>query len=236
MEYVLCQPADGFRGYYYARKTQKKRITLHFTAGYLPGDIASLTNKKRGHVSVPFVIARDGTIYQLFPSSEWSYHLGPGARGTNESMSKSSIGIELSNIGYLVEKEGNLETVYSRLLNEETGNEGPVKIYCSLNDHEAYQKISQPYREHVYFATFTSAQYDSLAILLRYLSGTYQVPLAFLPEEKRYKIFSTAKEAINYRGVCSHVNFRGVGKWDIGPAFDWDRLIQAVSAHVVGMV
>ena len=38
----------------------------------------------------------------------------------------------------------------------------------------------------------------------------------------------------NFRGVTSHVNYRPTGKWDIGPAFDWERLIKAVGGKVRG--
>ncbi len=64
-------------GYYYETEHKKERIVLHFTAGNVRSDMITLTTQDR-HVSVPFVIARDGTIYQLFSSKFWSGHLGAG--------------------------------------------------------------------------------------------------------------------------------------------------------------
>jgi hypothetical protein len=48
-----------------------------------------------------------------------------------------------------------------------------------------------------------------------------------LPEPKRY---TATDEVLNFRGIVSHVNYRDTGKWDIGPAFDWNKVIQGVQA------
>ncbi len=106
-----CARDNGAKSFYYQEETVKKKIVLHFTMGYLKGDIATLTNQ---HVSVPFVVGRNGIIYNLFASKFWSYHLGPGAVGGNTAMSKGCIGIEISNIGPLKKVGDNLVTTYFR--------------------------------------------------------------------------------------------------------------------------
>lgn len=215
-------------GYFHAVEHPKRRIVIHYTAGNLAGDMPTMS-RDDFHVSVPFVIARDGTIYQLFPSKFWSGHLGPGIgnQGTGNAQDKCTIGIELSNYGYLVERQGNLETIYSRLEDEETGKIGPIDVYCSLADEDAYQKISQPFREQTYYATHTDAQYESLIILLRYLTAAWNIPREFLPESTRYL---ASDDVLDFRGIVSHVNYRQSGKWDIGPAFDWEQVIAGVQA------
>lgn len=200
---------DGVRSYFYEEPTAKQRIVLHFTAGYLKGDIAQLT-KADNHVSTPFVIARDGTIYQLFSSKYWSYHLGKDAVGGNAAMSRSSVAIELSNVGPLRLPAG------SRVLQDPYGGE-----YCGVEDTGAFVKLAKPFRGYTRFATFTAAQYASLATLLRYLSAVYSIPLKLLPEAQRYDVYP---DVARWRGITSHVNYRRDGKWDIGPAFDWHRL------------
>ncbi len=207
---VVCQPANGDRSYYYKDQPVKQRVVIHFTAGYLKGDVATLT-KKDYHVSVPFLVARDGTIYNLFSSKNWSYHLGPGAKGGNKTMSKSSIGIEISNIGPLTRSGNNLNTIYGQ-------------TYCSLDERQFYDKKS--YRNYDYYATYTDAQYKSLVPLLRYATGAYHIPRQFLNSQKRY---NTLDEITQFFGVTSHVNFRS-DKYDIGPAFDWNRVISGVTA------
>ncbi len=220
-EVITANLASGDKSFYYAEAVAKERIVVHFTAGYIKGDMAALT-KKDNHVSVPFVVARDGSIYQLFSSKYWSYHLGKGAAGGNEAMSKSAVAIELSNVAYLREKNGMLVDPYGQ-------------DYCSPNDKDAYVTLPKAYRGYTKFATFTDAQYKSLINLLRYLGATYRIPLAFLPEAQRYDVYANVAQ---FKGITTHVNYQpeSYGKWDFGPAFDWNRVIAALGTVPVSTV
>jgi N-acetyl-anhydromuramyl-L-alanine amidase AmpD len=213
---VLYTPAQ--KNYFYSQQYAKERIVLHFTAGNTWSDMRSLTQEGR-HVSVAFLVARDGTIYQLFPSGAWSGHLGKGI-GNEEGnrQDKVTIGIEISNYGYLVPRDGNLETVYSTVKAPD--------LYCSLEQKDAYVKINTPFRDQSYYASYTLLQMESTAILLRYLTNKYNIPRQFLPEEKR---FLTTNDVLQFKGIVSHINYRTSGKWDIGPAFDWNKLIADVT-------
>lgn len=214
LQAVTCKPANGDESYFYKDVFPKKRIVVHYTAGYLKGDIAALTTRDR-HVSVPFVVARDGTVYNLWSSRFWSYHLGKGAAGGNTEMSRSSVAIELSNLGYLRQKGDTLLT-YSG------------DPYCTLDEKEFYRKLDRPFRGYSYFATHTDVQYRSLGVLLRYLTKTYDIPAEFLPEPQRYEVYPGVDK---FRGITTHVNYQpeSYGKWDIGPAFDWARVIASLS-------
>src|SRR5690606_39081127 len=209
---LFCKPKSR-SGYFYNTAYPKDRIVIHFTAGQLRSDLETLT-KNNYHVSVPFVIARDGTIYQLFSSKGWSGHIGKGIGniGTGNAQDKRTIGIEISNYGILKEANGRLETIYSK--------PGAADVYCSLEQKELYTKLGVPFRGESYYPNYTSQQYNSLIVLLRYLTATYNIPRAFLPLEKRYKAID---EVLNFKGIVSHVNYRSSGKWDIGPAFQWDQ-------------
>jgi N-acetylmuramoyl-L-alanine amidase len=214
---VECVRENGDDSFYFREVYPKERIVLHFTAGYLKGDLDTLT-KPGYEVSVPFVVARDGTIYNLWTSKYWSYHLGKGAQGGNELMSRSSVGIELSNIGYLQKKPAGLVTQYSS-----------TDVYCT-EDEAAYYRKGPPYRVQTYFATFTDAQYASVVRLLRFLTARYAIPRKFLGAHERYDVVGAVDA---FRGITSHVNYRPSGKWDIGPAFDWDRVVAGVRAPVL---
>ena len=218
---LFCTPTKR-SGYYYAVEHPKHRVVVHFTAGNTRSDLNALTRQDY-HVSVAFVIGTDGTIYQLFSSKYWSGHIGKGIGNTNtgNAQDKVTIGIELTNYGYLTERLGNLETYYSRL------NGGPVDVFCTLADKPAYQKLNTPFRGQHYFATHTDGQYQSLIILLRYLTKMYNIPRQFLPEPRRYE---PTNDVVNFRGIVTHVNYRESGKWDIGPAFEWNKVIQGVQA------
>ncbi len=206
-------PDDSF---YYKEEVPKKRIVLHFTAGYLKGDIATLTTPYY-HVSVPFIVARSGDIYNPWASKYWSYHLGADAIGGNTEMSSSSIAIEISNIGFLVKDGTNFHTIYSK-----------DDLYCTQDERGYYTELLTPYRGQRYYASFTNAQYNSLIALLRYLTARYNIPRKFLAGDDLFNTFSSAQEAASFEGICSHVNFRSTGKWDIGPAFNWKKVIFGV--------
>ncbi len=227
LEGFLCVP-KGRNGYYYKVEHPKQKIVLHFTAGNIRSDLGALSRNDY-HVSVPFLIGRDGTIYQLFSSKYWSGHIGKGIgnEGTGNAQDKCTIGIELSNYGFLTEVNGNLETYYSRQKGA-NGKIGPVDIYCSLSEKEAYMKLDTPFRSQAYYASHTNEQYNSLIILLRYLTTQYNIPRNFLPESSRYL---ATQEVLNFKGIVSHVNYRKDGKWDIGQAFDWQKLIKGVQAE-----
>jgi len=213
MPYLDCRPKNGDDTFYYHEKNTKTQIVLHFTVGYLKGDIAALS-RNNVHISTPFVIARNGKIINLWSSAYWSYHLGKAAIGGNTNGSKRTIAIEISNIGFLKRIGDKLVTVYS-----------DNDVYCDISDTQFYTKLDIPYRGEQYFATYTDQQYNSLLQLLQYLTAEYDIPIAFLPEDKRYDVVNEA-ELVNFRGVTSHVNYRSSGKWDIGPAFDWEKITQ----------
>ena len=211
MDYVNLKPSSGDNSYYYKSQQVKTQIVLHYTLGYLKGDIATMTQHDY-HVSVPFVIGRNGKIYNLFYSGYWAYHLGPNAIGGNETQSKRTIAIEISNIGGLTQTERGMENYYK-------------DVYCDVSQDYAY--MNQPFRRFNSFATFTDDQYSSLIILLRYLTARNNIERNFLPVVERYTTFN---EIINFNGIVSHINYRKSGKEDIGPAFDWERIERGVTA------
>lgn len=217
MDYVEVRPASGDESYFYRSRCAKEQIVLHYTVGYLKGDIGLLT-RENYHVSVPFAIGRNGTIYSLFPSFYWSYHLGRGSVGGNKKRSKATIGIEISNIGPLKRIDDNLVTTYN-----------DADVYCAVNEGEHFEENA--FRGYEYYAAFTDKQYESLVVLLRYLTARYEMPRSFLEEGER---FSALASVTSFRGIVSHVNYRSSGKTDIGPAFDWDRVIQGVEAPDTG--
>lgn len=202
-------PKSGITGFFYEEKTAKDLIVLHYTCGFLKGDIATLVEKDT-HMSVHFVIGRNGVAYQLFNTNFWSYHLGKGTVGGNAPNSRRSIAIEISNIGPLTVNGSNLLDCYG-------------KPYCSLSETDYYTKIATPFRGYQYFASFTKVQYATLKSMLTHFCSKWSIPKTVLPETKRYQIFES--EATVYKGICTHVNYRPNGKTDIGPAFDWGSIV-----------
>lgn len=212
MDYVKAEPESGDKSFYYEESVKKDQIVLHYTAGYLKGDMAALSTPDN-HVSVPFVIGRNGTIYNLFSSRYWSYHLGKGALGGNTVRSKASIGIEISNIGGLKRVGDQMHSNYAN------------DVYCDVSQTQYY--VASKFRRFEYFATYTEAQYKSLIVLLRYLTATYGIERKFMDEAVRYEAHL---RTATFGGIVSHVNYRSDEKEDIGPAFDWQRVIKELGA------
>ena len=223
MEFFQVTKKNGDASYYYPEghpnNKLKNKIVLHFTAGQITGDFGALTKKDR-EVSTAFLIGRDGIIYKMFNSAKaWSYHLGRGSLGGNTSMSASSIGIEISNWGPL--KPGRNNTLV-------TWDHG--HWYCNMDQTEAYVKLDRPFRRASYFANITPHQYESVIILLRYLTKTFNIEPNFLPEGKREGTFANHSAAKAFKGICCHTNFRSSGKWDLPEqGFDWKQVIKGVT-------
>lgn len=197
---------------YNKAKFNKQRIVLHYTAGGLVGDFSTLALSKN-KINVAFLIARNGKIIQLFHPDYWAYHLGKGAVGGNESQSKRTIAIEISNWGWL-DLKGEVLYTYTGL------------PYCHISETDKYIK-TQKFRDKEYWATFTEEQYKSLKDLLLVLTSKYKIPYVFLPESERNEY---TDKVLSFSGIVTHTNYRGLNtlgkhdKWDIGPAFNWNKI------------
>ena len=152
-------------------------------------------------VSVSYVVDRSGRIYEMFPDTEWSYHLGSGAVGGNGNMSKQSIGIEISNYGPLKLSGENLVDAY--------GNN-----YCTVAETQFYDKLN--YRGYDYFASMTDAQISATAALIKYLGKKHDIPMNFMPSDAP---FANNAEAQAFKGVFYHTNVRkDKFDWPFGPS------------------
>ena len=216
MQVIKVAPEKSKQNFFYTQPYTKTQILLHFTEGNLHGDLSGLM-KDDQHISVPLVVARDGGIYRLFSPDFWAFHIGPNPIQDHTEASRKSVAIELSNYGPLKLKGNDLYNGYDDL-------------YCSLDDTSQYIKLDKPFGNdgdlYTYFASFTDEQYDGLIILLRYLTAKYNIPRAFLSESVRY---APTAQAAAFSGIVSHVNYRK-DKHDIGPAFDWVRVIKGVTS------
>ena len=206
---------SGSGDFFYTEQIAKNLLLLHFTAGYLWGDIATLTIAHK-HVSVAFVVGRSGNIYRLFNDKYWSNHLGKDKDvvGNNTLLHKRSVAVEISNVGPLTLNAGKTALTFA-------GSK-----YCELSDAASYTKLASDYRGFRYFASFTDAQYVSVKALIGEICiQNPATPRSFLPAASRYLPFAKDSAADSYKGIASHVNFRRTGKTDIGPGFDWPRIV-----------
>lgn len=170
----------GSTGYYYDKEHTKEGIVIHHTAGFLWGDLGSCT-RNNYHVSVAFVIGRNGVIYKLFDPKLWSGHIGSCDSNSSNAIDKKTIAIEISNLGYLKDTGGsNDEWLYNY-----AGSK-----YCKKSDKYLYTELSSPFRGESIFATYTDKQYESVRKIIGVLCEEFDIPKVILPEESRYEILS----------------------------------------------
>lgn len=204
---TLTLPANQ----YYAQPCAKDMIVLHFTAGATARGAVDTWRSNPEHVATAYIIDTDGTIYEVFPPRFWAYHLGIKGGTAHE---RRSIGIEIVNVGPL-QPSGDDPTMLNWW---PPGNTWKNK-YCSLEESGRYVKAT--YRDKEYFATFADSQLDAMARLARHLCDQFDIKRQ--PPVSSDRLACSPTVFADYKGIATHANFRA-DKWDIGPAFDWDRL------------
>lgn len=234
---INCDPRDDI-WHHYDKTSEKKAICLHYTAGASAiQDCKTLVTKFRE--GVHYVVGRDGSIFRLFDDKFYSGHLGSfdaslkakeSARlkefisriGSKKASSKDNlhnqcISIEISNLGYLVEKESSFE------------NEEKFKLTHKYREHNAYESLPEK-------------QLDAVCYLIYYLMqnhhaipNTWQVDKYSDDQAEDYaKMFSksqkdftkfrqefydygakfyTLDEANLFSGIFTHTDYR-FGKHD----------------------
>jgi N-acetyl-anhydromuramyl-L-alanine amidase AmpD len=206
---------------YFTEPQPKQMVMLHFTAG-LTAESAFLTFKgSPSKVATPYVVDRDGTIYELFPPECWAIHLFRHKKGEYPfyyQLEKCTIPIEIANVGPLKPDAHNPDQLnWWPPPDPVTGRETYSKKWCVKTETEKYVTASD--RGIDYYATFTDAQYTAVKDLVAYLCTRFNIPKQAPAEKLKTDVQGLA----NYHGVACHQNFR-IDKFDIGPAFDWTRI------------
>lgn len=163
---------------YYPSEQKKTHIFLHHTAGGSASSSMAHWASNPEHIATPYIIDRDGAIYETFDPKYWAYHLG--VKGLT-SLEKASIGIEICSYGALKD-----DKTY-------TGKFIP-------KDKQA--KVE--FRGNVYWEAYTPEQITSLKLLLPYLVGRFKISIqADRKDFWEYKIPSELPP-----GIYSHTTVR----------------------------
>jgi len=195
---------------FFPEVVDKDLIVLHFTAGQSAQSAFNTWMNNPERVATAYIVDTDGTVYELFDPSYWAFHLGvKGAGGVHD---KRSIGIEIANVGPLKQSASD-----PNRLDWWPNNWGTP--WCRLDETGRY--VRAPFRGIPYFASFPEPQVAAVARLTAYLCERFGVPKN-LPARTRRKECDTVYYGAR-KGVVAHQNFRP-DKWDVGPAFDWERL------------
>lgn len=189
-------PVALLENQYYKQTQMKDYIFLHHTAGLNVKSIIEWWNSKPDHIATPYLIDRDGSIYELFDPHYWSYALGVKG-GT--SMEKASIHIELVSLGQLYKLGTEYRGIGKKLVD-------PSEVYTLPSD----------FRGSRYYHRYTDEQIASLEWLLKKLMkdfGIKKQPENLLAGFWDYR--EPFKEAFT-EGIWSHTSVRK-DKSDIHP-------------------
>ncbi len=193
---------------YYPTEYTKNNIFLHHTAGYSAKDAIDWWNQTPDHVGTPFVIDRDGTIYQCFDEKKWIYSLGvTGATNTE----KHGIPIEIVSLGFLFKE-----------------NDGEYYAYPNYPSHIGKSKVKESdviavdFKGHKIWQKYTDAQVSSVISLIKWLVEAYNIPIQ--DDVTNFFEYNPKVATQNIPGIWSHTTVRK-DKWDIFPQ---PNLIEAI--------
>lgn len=177
---------------YYQGVNKKTHIFLHHTAGGSAASSIAHWASNPDHIATPYVIDRDGTIYECYDPKFWAYHLG--VKG-NSALEKASIGIEICCYGALTEKNGQWITYTGKaILKEKT-----VKLDTAFRGFQVWE-------------AYTPEQIAALKQLLPYLCDRFKIT----PQADRNNFWEYQNPSKLPPGIWSHTTVRK-DKLDIFP-------------------
>lgn len=196
---------------YFHDVVPKDLIVLHFTAGSTVDGAFNSWKPQTINIGTPYIVDRDGTVYETFDPKYWAYHLAVvGAPAQNHKHDKRSVPIEIVNFGPLKRES---DILYSWPANYKN-------FFCNVSETDKYVKAS--YRGFDYYQSFSEAQKIAIPALVKMVAKNFGIvptlPHEDIRDEFDPNYFST------WKGVASHQNFRS-DKFDIGPAWDWNLLV-----------
>ena len=187
--------------------TEKTLLVLHHTVGGTAESTFRYWQQDEGGprstVATPFLIDRDGAVYQVYDPHYWSYHLGIKDLPRGQ-MDRRSIGIELASEGALTKKNGKVLAFY----NPSTGKGVTAK--------DPYYDHGVMWRGYRYFDEYERAQIDALVQLCEYLFLVFPQ----IPRRTPINHIEFDKRLYRFAGVIGHHQVR-TDKTDVHPNFPW---------------
>lgn len=163
---------------------EPRAIVLHYTAGWTTeGDIHTLAKSDRP-ASAHVVLSRDGKYTQIVPFNRRAWHAGPSrwplraakGKAIYEDLNDASIGIEVSNIGWLrPQSNGNFVDAYGTQIKPNGQFVGAKRK--TATPPSDWPKYRWPVVGSGVFAwePYTPAQLDQLEELIEALAAQYPI-------------------------------------------------------------
>lgn len=193
---------------YFNVKDQKSGICIHHTVGGSAESTYHWWLNDSRMVGTAFMIARDGTLYQMFDPENWAWQFGlPWAHQDKIAFEKRFIGIELASEGGVLEKDGKYYS-FDRISPKTIKPEN--EIFDAGMDYRGYR----------YFDLYESAQISTLIETINFLCDRYDIPRRVQPDPLKYY----GELLQNFQGIIGHTMVRK-DKSDPAPMPGfWDQL------------
>lgn len=204
-------------GQFLSEPRPKDLIVLHHTAGASAASTVHFWNEDDPpiRIATAYVIARDGTIHEVFEPRFWAFHLG--LAGSGGRVDRRSIGIELANEGVLV-REGDRFFAFR----DPEDADPPGTVYTGDR-----VDLDQPWRGARHFAAYTEEQVASAVALTDHLCAVFGIPRKTPGDH-----LSFDRDLWDFRGVVGHHHLRP-DKTDLHPGFPWHRLVEGAELELV---
>jgi len=187
---------------YYKKALPKKHIFLHHTAGGSAASSIAHWAANPEHIATPYVIDRDGTIYECFDPQYWAYSLG--VKG-NSTIERETIAIEICSYGQLIPNtKGDFVAYTGKIIPKE-------------------KVVAVDWRGYKYWEAYTPEQIEALSKLLPYLIKKFNIPL----QPNRERFWEYHVPAMLPPGIWSHTTVRK-DKFDIFPQKELVELIKSL--------
>lgn len=159
-------------------------IVLHYTAGYTTaGDVDQLS-RAQAAVSAHVVVGRDGEIVQIVPFNEAAWHAGPSFYKGIKGLNARTIGIEISNCGWLRRlPDGNYKDQYNHIIRPDgTFTTGSRKLMSAPKTwlHQKHKRLGNG---EFAWETYYEPQLKAVEDLIKALLSAYDIQFIVSHEE-----------------------------------------------------
>jgi hypothetical protein len=185
-------------GEYFAQRRRKTGIAIHHTVCGAANTTIELWRDDRTprggkrRVATPYVIGRDGTVFEVFDPEHWAYHMGVRWPDTlRHAFEQRVIGIEIASEGGLIERDGILYA-FDR-----------VAAHTLRSKAQSFD-YGEPYRGYRWFDRYEPAQLDALGRLVDDLCSRFPIPRRY-PDRPCDYYGDTLAE---FEGVIGHAMVR----------------------------
>ncbi len=195
---------------YFHNAGEKTGICIHHTVGGSAKSSFEWWMRDGNTVGTPFIIARDGTIHEVFDPKGWAWQFGLKWSSIDKmKFEKRFIGIEIASEGGLLESGGKL-FCFDRISSRTEKSKDEVFDYGS------------DYRGYRYFDRYEKPQIDSLIELINFLCDKFEIARKV---PKNYLSYHGEK-LMDFKGIIGHQMVRK-DKSDPAPDIDfWKRVIK----------